>query len=152
MALTYEVLNCYGYNEVIENWLLQESDVGFLAMLKTGNKALAELFVGEQLSLNHAMFASYQQWYYQGLAGIQIDEEAVGFHKIRLSPYFSKKVQHVECSIQTKQGMIQSSWQRKNHEIIWTINVPEHIQYKIILHQGYQKVDNGNQVMIYIQE
>lgn len=152
MALTYEVLNCYGYNEVIENWLLQESDVGFLAMLKTGNKALAELFIGEQLSLNHAMFASYQQWYYQGLAGIQIDEEAVGFHKIRLSPYFSKKVQHVECSIQTKQGMIQSSWQRKNHEIIWTINVPEHIQYEIILHQDYQKVDNDNQVMIYIQE
>ena len=133
MALTYEVLNLYGYNEIIERWLLQESDIGYLAMLKSGNRTLSELFVGQQLSLNHAMFASYQQWYYQGLAGIQICEDAVGFNKIKLSPYFSKQINRFECTIETNQGIITSSWQRNQGDIIWKIKVPSDIQYQILL-------------------
>lgn len=149
MALTYEVLNLYGYNEIIERWLLQESDIGYLAMLKSGNRTLSELFVGQQLSLNHAMFASYQQWYYQGLAGIQICEDAVGFNKIKLSPYFSKQINRFECTIETNQGIITSSWQRNQGDIIWKIEVPSHIQYQILLKQPYQKVYQDNQIIIY---
>ena len=149
MALTYEILAKYGYHEIIENWLLQESDIGFKAMLSNGNKALAELFVGEQLSLNHAMFASYQQWYYQGLAGICIENNAVAFDKIKLKPYFSKQVNHVECHVQTKQGMIQSNWQRKNNEIEWIISIPENIQYEICLDQEYQKEIIDQQMIIH---
>ena len=149
MALTYEVLNLYGYNEIIERWLLQESDIGYLAMLKSGNRTLSELFVGQQLSLNHAMFASYQQWYYQGLAGIQICEDAVGFNKIKLSPYFSKQINRFECTIETNQGIITSSWQRNQGDIIWKIKVPSDIQYQILLKQPYQKVYQDNQIIIY---
>ena len=58
MALTYEVLNLYGYNEIIERWLLQESDIGYLATLKSGNRTLSELFVGQQLSLNCLLYTS----------------------------------------------------------------------------------------------
>ena len=149
MALTYEVLNLYGYNEIIERWLLQESDIGYLAMLKSGNRTLSELFVGQQLSLNHAMFASYQQWYYQGLAGIQICEDAVGFNKIKLSPYFSKQINRFECTIETNQGIITSSWQRNQGDIIWKIKFPSDIQYQILLKQPYQKVYQDNQIIIY---
>lgn len=149
MALTYEVLNLYGYNEIIERWLLRESDIGYLAMLKSGNRTLSELFVGQQLSLNHAMFASYQQWYYQGLAGIQICEDAVGFNKIKLSPYFSKQINRFECTIETNQGIITSSWQRNQGDIIWKIKVPSDIQYQILLKQPYQKVYQDNQIIIY---
>lgn len=91
MALSYEILSKYGYDEVIENWLLRKEAPSYQQMLKSGNQVLAELFVGEHLSLNHAMFASYQQWYYQGLAGIKITDQAVGFDHIVFNPYFSKK-------------------------------------------------------------
>lgn len=149
MALTYEMLNVYGYDEVIEKWLLQDSEVSYLEMLKGGNKALAELFVGKYLSLNHAMFSSYTQWYYQGLAGIQICEDAVGFNKIQLCPYFSKKVNHVECEVETKQGKITSSWQRNKDMITWTIDVPDTIQYEIKLNCEYQTEIKDNQIIIY---
>lgn len=152
MALTYEVLNQYGYNEVIEKWLLQESDIGYLAMLKSGNKALAELFIGEELSLNHAMFASYQQWYYQGLAGIRIEENAVGFDKVKFKPYFSKLVNHCECHVQTIQGMITSSWQRKDKEIIWTLSIPQNVHSQIVLEQEYQQEIKNNQIIISIKD
>ena len=36
-------------------------------------------------SMNHAMFSSYQVFYYEGLGGIYIDKDAVGFNKITLN-------------------------------------------------------------------
>ena len=53
MALSYEILSKYGYDEVIENWLLRKEAPSYQQMLKSGNQVLAELFVGEHLSLNH---------------------------------------------------------------------------------------------------
>ncbi|MEG0366633.1 MAG: family 78 glycoside hydrolase catalytic domain [Coprobacillus sp.] len=141
MMLSYEVLNRYNYNEVIEQWLNKEDIPSYKAMLAGGNKALAELFIGKHLSYNHAMFASYQQWYYQGLAGIQIKEDAVGFNKVLLCPYFSKKVNQFECQIQTKQGLLASSWIRVNNEIIWTIEYPTLMDIEIGLNNQYQKIE-----------
>lgn len=149
MALSYEVLNRYGYDEVIEKWLLQDGPVSYRHMLENGNQALAELFIGDHLSLNHAMFASYQQWYYQGLAGIQICEDAVGFNKIQLKPYFSKQLNHVECEVKTKLGKISSCWTRKDGQLIWEIGVPENMQYEICLNQDYQKEIIDQEIIIH---
>lgn len=152
MALTYELLSYYGHNEVIENWLLQDSDIGYLAMLRSGNKGLAELFIGEHLSLNHAMFSSYSQWYYQGLAGILILKDAVGFNKVRLKPYFSKHVNDVDCHVETKYGTISSSWQRVDNQVTWTIHIPPQVQYDIVLDCEYQKVIKDQNIIIYIKD
>jgi len=142
MSFTYEILNCYGYDEIIEKWLLQDGNVSFKKMLSNGNQALAELFIGEHMSLNHAMFASYQQWYYQGLAGIQIQEDAVAFNKVRLSPYFSKNINDFKCEIETKQGIVQSSWKRKDNFIYWHVTLPDTIQYHI--HLNYDILQQNN--------
>lgn len=141
MALSYELLNKYGYDEVIEKWLVQEGSIGFKAMLNDHSGALAELFVGEHKSLNHAMFASYQQWYYQGLAGIKIDDDAVAFNQVTFCPYFSTLVNNFECHLKTKQGMIVSSWQRNDHHVIWKLSIPENLSnYQIIIPGNYQEL------------
>ena len=150
MAFTYEILNHYGYDEVIEKWLLQDSDVSFKKMLSNGNQALAELFIGEHMSLNHAMFASYQQWYYQGLAGIQIQEDAIAFDKIQLSPYFSKNINDFKCEIKTKQGVIHSSWKRKDNFISWNVTLPNTIHYQIHLNYDIlqkNSIENGFEII-----
>ncbi|MEG0593172.1 MAG: family 78 glycoside hydrolase catalytic domain [Coprobacillus sp.] len=156
MMLSYEVLNRYHYNEVIEEWLNKEDAPSYKAMLSGGNKVLAELFVGKHLSYNHAMFASYQQWYYQALGGIQIKEDAVGFNKVNLSPYFSKRVHEFSCHIQTKQGELISSWKRKDGEVIWTVEHPESMDIDVSLNSQYQKIEqissHKSQYSIKIQE
>lgn len=153
MALTYEILSQYGYNEVIEKWLLQDSQVSFQHMLSTGNQSLIELFVGEHMSMNHAMFASYQQWYYQGLAGIQITDNAVAFNKIILKPYFSRKLNHVECQIKTKQGIISSSWKRKNNFIYWDLIIPDTVDYDIkVPYHFIEHQCHGENIRIVFQE
>lgn len=142
MALSYEILNKYGYDEIIEQWLIQDSEIGYKQMLSTGNKALAELFVGEHLSLNHAMFASYQQWYYQGLAGIKINDNAVAFDQVTFCPYFSKLVNNFECQLETKQGLITSSWKRLDNQITWKLVIPHNLKdYQIVIPNNFQEVN-----------
>lgn len=155
MALTYEVLNRYGYDEVIEKWLLQDGAVSYKHMLETGNQALAELFIGDHLSLNHAMFASYQQWYFQALGGIQICEDAVGFNKVKLKPYFSQQMNRVECEVETKHGIISSCWNRESDQIIWQIHVPDQIDKDIIIPESIcvlkQQKQNGK-IVYYLKK
>ena len=155
MALSYEELSKYGYDDVIEQWLLKESAPSFKEMLKDGNGVLTELFVGEYQSLNHAMFASYQQWYYQGLAGIKISETAVAFNQVIFSPYFSKHVNQVDCRLDTASGVIASSWSRHNHQITWNLTVFENLDYQIKLNENYQEIERskqGNQIIIKLIE
>lgn len=139
MALTYEVLSCYGYNNVIEKWLLNQQDHTFYRMLSNGNKALAELFTGEHMSMNHAMFSSYMQWYYQGLGGLHVDQEAIACNKMVLKPYFAKAINKFSCHFETKQGLVTSSWHRSNGAIHWSYQMPEGIAYTLNL-DGYQVV------------
>ena len=133
MSLSYEVLSKNGRSDIIEKWLLNKDECTFYEMLKNGNEVLSELFIGNHFSMNHAMFSSYQVFFYEGLAGIYIDEDAVGFDKITLKPYFSHEMNQYSCSIDTIHGKIRSMWNLLNDEYVWTISVPENIHYTLDL-------------------
>ncbi len=131
MSFAYEVLHQYGYDDVIEKWLLHEGECTFKHMLECGNQALSELFVGEHMSLNHAMFSSYMTYYYLSLAGICVDDDAVGCNKITLKPYFSKQINDYKATLHTIHGTIVSQWQRLDGKVTWTITIPENIQFNV---------------------
>lgn len=137
MMLSYEVLHLHGYDDIIEKWLLKVDAPSFNDMLKTGNKVLSELFIGTEQSMNHAMFASYQQWYYQGLAGIRVMDHAIGFNRIHLRPYFSPYINTFNCKVKTTSGCITSAWERNSNRVTWTIKIPMDIKYTIEIPKGY---------------
>lgn len=139
MSLSYEVLSKNGRSDIIEKWLLNTNECTFYKMLENGNGVLSELFIGDHFSMNHAMFSSYQVFFYEGLAGVYIDEDAVGFDKITLKPYFSSEINQYSCSIDTIHGEIKSMWYLLNDEYVWAINVPENIHYTLDLKDLYVK-------------
>lgn len=139
MSLSYEVLSKNGRSDIVEKWLLNRNECTFYEMLRNGNGVLSELFIGNHFSMNHAMFSSYQVFFYEGLAGVYINEDAVGFDKITLKPYFSHEMNQYSCSIDTIQGEISSMWYMSNNEYIWCINVPETIQYTLDLKECHVK-------------
>ncbi len=136
MSLSYEVLSKNGRSDIIEKWLLNKNKGTFYEMLKSENGVLSELFVGDHFSMNHAMFTSYQVFYYKGLAGIYIDDDAIGFNKITLKPYFTHTMNHYSCSVDTIHGKIESTWNKTNSGYEWIIKVPDTIQYQLDL-KGY---------------
>jgi alpha-L-rhamnosidase len=136
MSLSYEVLSKNDRCDIVEKWLLNKNKGTFYEMLESGNGVLSELFVGDHFSMNHAMFTSYQVFYYKGLAGIYIDDDAIGFNKITLKPYFTHTMNHYSCSVDTIHGKIESTWNKTNNGYEWIIKVPDTIQYQLDL-KGY---------------
>lgn len=136
MSLSYEVLSKNDRCDIVEKWLLNKNKGTFYEMLESGSGVLSELFVGDHFSMNHAMFTSYQVFYYKGLAGIYIDDDAIGFNKITLKPYFTHTMNHYSCSVDTIHGKIESIWNKTNNGYEWIIKVPDTIQYQLDL-KGY---------------
>lgn len=129
--LTYGLLARYGYHEAIERWLTREDSPSFRAMMATGNRALAEEFDSPLASLDHAMFSSYIQWFYEGLAGIQLAPTAHACSEVRIAPYFSPTCNWVRCSYQTPHGELLVAWRRDEGAVHVTVEVPQGIFAKV---------------------
>ena len=125
-TIAFDLLNRTGHSDVVEVWLTREEAPSYKAMLASGNKALAEQFETFLSSYNHAMFSSYLQWFYQGLGGIRVSDDACGCDRIELYPHFSEATNHMCCSFQTRRGEIRTEWWRdENGRVTFTYSVPE---------------------------
>ena len=125
-TLAFDLLHRTGHSDTVERWLTREEAPSFKAMLASGNKALAEQFVMFLSSYNHAMFSSYLQWFYQGLGGIRIADDACGCDHVELRPYFSPLTNEVSCSLMTRRGEIRTTWKRDDQGIVtFSYSVPE---------------------------
>ena len=122
---------------MVEAWLTREEAPSYKAMLASGNKALAEQFEMFLSSYNHAMFSSYLQWFYQGLGGIRVADDARGCDRVELRPYFSPLTDKVSCSLMTRRGAIRTAWKRDAQgEVTFTYVVPQGIEAKIEVPDG----------------
>ena len=125
-TIAFDLLNRTGHSDVVEAWLTREEAPSYKAMLASGNKALAEQFEMFLSSYNHAMFSSYLQWFYQGLGGIRVADDACGCDRIELRPYFSPLTKAVTCSFETRRGTIRTSWHRlSDGSVSFAYEVPE---------------------------
>ena len=111
-TIAFDLLHRAGHSDVVERWLAREEAPSFKAMLASGNKALAEQFQTFLSSYNHAMFSSYLQWFYQGLGGIRVADDAVAADHVELRPHFSPATSRVTCSLATRQGVVRTEWSR----------------------------------------
>lgn len=153
MPVLYRVLHENNYDDIVDNWLKQKSEVGFHNMLSNGNQVLSELFRSKHSSANHAMFSSYIQWYYEALGGIQISDSAVGCSDIIINPYFDKETNNVDCQLKTVAGTIQSKWQRIDRQIKLQLQIPKDITYHLNISNKYHlksqnKIIKNNNILI----
>lgn len=131
-TIAFDLLHRTGHSDIVESWLTREEAPSFKAMLASGNGALAEQFETFLSSYNHAMFSSYLQWFYQGLGGIRVADDAVGCDHVEIRPYFSEATDHVACSLATRLGTIRTEWTRDaGGEVRFVYDVPAKIRAEI---------------------
>jgi len=75
-------------------------------------------------SHNHGMYASVGSWLYKSLAGINVEESAVGFSKINIKPKIPLGLNSVTASIDSVKGKITSSWKKKNKGFNLKLYIP----------------------------
>jgi len=69
------------------------------------------------------------RWMFQSVAGIDTDEEKVGFKKIIIKPNPGNGLTFVNSSFYSINGLIKSSWNISKEHFLLTDNVNEYRHY-----------------------
>ncbi len=85
---------------------------GFTDMMTYCSGTLGESWTGEW-SRNHHMFSSIGDWFYKGIAGIHLDEQAPGFRHIFLRPHVPAGCQAFGARHDTPLGALRVTWDGK---------------------------------------
>ncbi len=75
-------------------------------------------------SHNHVFTGSIDAWFYNALAGIQLDEENPAYKNIIIKPYIPKNLSHAKASVETIAGTVASGWVKKENMLVLNISIP----------------------------
>ncbi|RYY62540.1 MAG: alpha-rhamnosidase [Chitinophagaceae bacterium] len=99
-------------------------------MVGKGATTIWELWNGDAAnpmmnSGNHQMLlGDLLIWYYEYLAGIKTDDREVAFKKVLMNPIFPDGLDFVDASLDTKYGLVKSSWKKTAGGLEWEITIP----------------------------
>jgi len=116
-----------GYSDLIYEMNNQSERPGYGYQLKMGATSLTEKWdagVGSFGSQNHFMLGQINEWFFNDLVGIGVDEQGAGFRKSIIKPEMVSGLNWVKGSYQTISGLITSEWKRENNQLMLNISIP----------------------------
>lgn len=141
-----ETLTRYGHGQVALRALHNDSYPGFGDLINQGATTLwewwgerSDRWMSRPRSMNHPMFAGYDNWFYNTLAGIQIDEDHPGFERFTVRPHIVPGIDWVEAHHDSVRGRIAVRWARQGNLIAWRVQVPEDSRALVVLPDGQEK-------------
>jgi len=97
-------------------------------MVENGATTLWELWqnkTGPSMnSHNHPMFGSVGAWFYNALAGINLDPAKPGFERVVIAPQVVRDLKWASGSLDTIRGTVASSWSRSDNGLRLEVTIP----------------------------
>lgn len=116
----------YGMNDLICQFILRKEHPSYYAFIRDGMTTLGEYWEKNPRSHCHDMLGHIIEWYYNGIAGIEI--AAPGFAKVRIHPYMPDSICEFTCTHETPFGQIRVHGRRVNGVPEYDCTVPEQIE------------------------
>jgi len=116
-----------GYSNLIYEMNNQSEKPGYGYQLKMGATALTEKWNADGASMgsqNHFMLGQINEWFFNDLVGIGVEEEGAGFNKSIIKPEVVNGLQWVKGSFNTISGNIKSEWKKENGQLSMNICIP----------------------------
>lgn len=131
----FDVLTDNGEAELAYKIANQRTFPSWGNMLENGATTLWEHwdFSDDVYSHNHPMFGSISHWFVRVLAGIRLDDEAVGYDKIIIKPEILGDLTWAKASYNSVQGEVMSSWEIKEGRFNLDVNIPVNSTAKIYI-------------------
>jgi alpha-L-rhamnosidase len=85
---------------------------------------------GPEQTFDHPFLATFEEWLFQHLAGIQAAEP--GYAKVRIAPVFPAGLDHASAAVTTPHGVVSSGWRRQNGHLTLVVDVPTGIPAEIV--------------------
>jgi alpha-L-rhamnosidase len=119
----FNVLREYGHSETLYRMVTQTDIPGFSYWLTQGANTLWQDWDGS-MSLNHIMFGTVNEWFYEAFAGIQLDDEQPGFEHFIIRPDMLPQLDWAAGSVESPFGTITSSWEKVGGKVTLRVTVP----------------------------
>jgi alpha-L-rhamnosidase len=128
------VLTRFGYTDVAYKLLMQESYPSWLYPVKMGATTIWERWDGQKPdgtfqtpgmnSFNHYAYGAIGDWMYRVIAGIDTEESAPGYRRIKIQPHIGGGLTNAAASLQTYYGTVSSGWKKDGNQLIWDVEIP----------------------------
>ena len=149
------VLSEYGHADLAWALLLRREYPSWLYPITKGATTIWEHWDGimpdggfwsrDMNSFNHYAYGSVADWIYGVAAGIQVDEDAPGYARVRIAPHPTDAIDWLEASVETRQGLVSSRWTKTDGG--WRFDVTTPVEAEIVLPSGVRRVTAGSYVL-----
>ena len=118
------------------------ADVAYLLATQTGYPSWSDMvekyttmceFWTLKQSHNHVMTGSIDAFFYNTLAGIQLNEDFPGCRRITIKPFIPESLPFVKASIETVKGRVAVHWEKSNTELKLNIEIPANSEADIYI-------------------
>lgn len=102
-------------------------------------------------SFNHYAYGSVADWLYGVAAGIQVMEDAPGYQRVRIAPHPTDKLDWLEASIETRQGLISVKWSKTfepdQADAVWRVAIETPVEAELTLGSEVKLLQPGRHVV-----
>ena len=119
----FEMLAQYGLNDLAYDIINQKDYPSFGWWIEQGATTTWERWDGKD-SRNHPMFGGGLTWFYNTLAGVNIDESMPGYRHVVIKPLLLKDLEQVTYSKMTPYGKLKVEIEHKDFSGMMTVTVP----------------------------
>lgn len=140
------VLSRYGHTDLAYTLLMQKDFPSWLYQVTQGATTIWEHWDGRKSdgtfwsdsmnSFNHYAYGSIGEWIYRCAAGINTEESAPGFKRIRICPNSDERLGELYCRYHSVHGDIVSSWKREKRHVSYLIQIPVNTTAAVYLENG----------------
>lgn len=116
-----------GHSDLIYDMNNQSEKPGYGYQIKQGATSLTEKWdgsVGSFGSQNHFMSGQINEWFFNDLVGIGVDESGPGFRKFIVHPMVVGDLKWVKGSYQSVSGLITVSWKKLEGQFTLEVSIP----------------------------
>jgi hypothetical protein len=114
-----------GRSDVLFDMLSRNDSPSYGYQLERGATTLTEAWdANPGASQDHFMLGHAEEWFYRGLAGIDVDLTRPESRQIAIHPAFLAKVPEAQAQVHTVLGVVESSWTRAGSKVVWRVHIP----------------------------
>lgn len=157
----YQTLAENGLNEVMYKMHNHYDTPGYGFQIQFGLTTLTEQWDPRKgNSWNHFMMGQIDEWFFESLAGIQVDKENPGFKHFFLKPQVVGDMTSAKGSHESVYGQIMSSWEKSEDQLKFDFTVPVNTEATVVLPTDKtvdisvngKAIDNSTEVLSFIED
>lgn len=144
----FHVLSEFGYSDLAYQMITRKDYPSYGYWLTRGATSLWEDFHPESdsvASLNHHFWGDISNWFIRRIAGIQPNPDASNVSRVLFRPSFISSLTHAEGWHTGPFGKMESAWKRTGDQIKLTISLPDTMDGRITLEDGWCFEDGTSQ-------